>query len=151
MKTLLIFPPQWYPSQPYLSTPYLTAYLRSKGWEADQRDFNIASYDHFLSPAWLKKVTLKIEVRASELRAKSSFSIKDKSLLDVLATGLKFSGAIISRVEEAKHILRTPDLFFNLDAYRQADMIIKSALKLTSDAFSPSLITLSTFESGVRA
>jgi len=41
MKTLLIFPAQWYPTQPYLSTPYLTSYLRAKGWEVDQRDFNI--------------------------------------------------------------------------------------------------------------
>ena len=49
MKTLLIFPAQWYPTQPYLSTPYLTAYLRAKGWDVEQRDFNIASYEHFLS------------------------------------------------------------------------------------------------------
>ena len=48
MKTLLIFPAQWYPTQPYLSTPYLTAYLRSKGWQAAQRDFNIASYERFV-------------------------------------------------------------------------------------------------------
>lgn len=151
MKTLLIYPPQWYPSQPYLSTPYLTSYLHSKGWEASQKDFNIESYDHFLSPAWLKRVVRKMEAKVAEVRAKPSLTIKDKSLLDVLATGLKFSGTIIARVEEAKKILRTPELFFNLDNYRQADMIVKSALKLTSDAYSPSIITLSTFESGSRA
>ena len=55
MKTLLIFPAQWYPTQPYLSTPYLTSYLRAKGWEVDQRDFNIASYDHFLSAPLVAK------------------------------------------------------------------------------------------------
>ena len=44
MKTLLIFPCQWYPTQPYLSTPYLTSYLRQKGWDVRQRDFNIESY-----------------------------------------------------------------------------------------------------------
>lgn len=92
-----------------------------------------------------------METRAAQVRGKPSLNIKDKSLLDVLATGIKFSGTIISRIEEAKQAMRTPELFFDIDVYRQADMIIKSALKLTSDAYSPSLISLSTFESGTRA
>ncbi len=151
MKTLLIFPAQWYPTQPYLSTPYLTAYLRSKGWQAAQRDFNIASYERFLSPGRLKKVVEKMQGRLEAVRSKSSFTIKDKSLIDVLATGIKFSGAILSQVEEAKAVMRTPERFFDFDAYRQADMIIKSALKLVSDAYSPTVFSLSTFESGTRA
>ena len=89
-------------------TPYLTAYLRSKGWQAAQRDFNIASYERFLSPGRLKKVVEKMQGRLEAVRSKSSFTIKDKSLIDVLATGIKFSGAILSQVEEAKAVMRTP-------------------------------------------
>jgi len=151
MKTLLIFPAQWYPTQPYLSTPYLTAYLRSMGWQAAQRDFNIESYERFLAPARLGKVVAKMQKRLEAVRGKPSLSIKDKSLIDVLATGIKFSGAILSQVEEAKAVMRRPERFFDFDAYRQADMIIKSALKLISDAYAPSVLSLSTFESGTRA
>ena len=151
MKTLLIFPAQWYPSQPYLSTPYLTAYLQSKGWQVAQRDFNIESYDHFLSPDRLRKMVEKMRQRLQTMRAKSSFTIKEKSCMDVLSTGIQFSDAIISQVEDAKAVMRTPDRFFHFDSYRQADMIIKSALKLVSDAYSPSIFSLSTFESGTRA
>ena len=151
MKTLLIFPAQWYPSQPYLSTPYLTAYLQSKGWNAVQRDFNIESYDHFLSPACLRKVVEKMQQNLDSIRARNSFTIKEKSCMDVLSTGIRFSGTIISQVEEAKAVMRTPERFFNFDSYQQADMIIKSALKLVSDAYSPSILSLSTFESGTRA
>ena len=151
MKTLLIFPCQWYPSQPYLSTPYLTSYLRDKGWDVKQRDFNIESYDLFLSQPILLKAALRLEHRIESIRAKPSLTFKDKSLLDVLNLGHKFSGRIIDQVEQAKQVIRTPDLFFDFNCYQQADMIIKSALKLVSDAYAPSVLTLSTFESGTGA
>lgn len=151
MKTLLIFPAQWYPTQPYLSTPYLTAYLRSQGWEVDQRDYNIESYDRFLSPPLLEKAVDRMRQRLDAVRTKRSLSVKEKSLIDVLSMGIRFSGAIIGRVEDAKQVMRTPERFFDFDAYQQADMIIKSALKLVSDAYTPSIFSLSTFESGTRA
>jgi len=151
MKSLLIFPAQWYPTQPYLSTPYLCAYLRDRGWDVAQRDFNIESYDHFLSPPLLEKAVAKMESRLTALKEKKSFSFKEKSLMDVLATGIRFAPTIISGVDDAKQVMRTPDRFFNFEAYKQADMVIKSALKLISDAYAPSVLTLSTFESGTRA
>ena len=151
MKTLLIFPAQWYPTQPYLSTPYLTAFLQDKGWQVSQRDFNIESYDHFLSIPLLRKAEELMQVRQQALKSQSSLSIKEKSTLDVLSMGLKFSDRIIAGVEEAKSVMRTPERFFDFGAYKQADMVIKSALKLVSDAYSPAIFSLSTFESGTRA
>ena len=117
MKTVLIFPAQWYPTQPYLSTPYLTAYLREKGWDVEQRDFNIASYDNFLSAPLLQHAEKLMVERMASLKDQNSLSMKEKSHLDVLATGLKFSGRIISGVEEAKSVLRTPDKFFDFPSY----------------------------------
>ena len=151
MKSLLVFPAQWYPTQPYLSTPYLCAYLREKNWDVTQRDFNIESYDHFLSPTLLENILSKIEGRLTALKEKKSFSFKEKSLMDVLATSVKFAPTIISGVNDAKRVMRTPERFFDFNTYKQADMVIKSALKLVSDAYSPSILTLSTFESGTRA
>ena len=151
MKTLLIFPAQWYPTQPYLSTPYLTAFLQNKGWEVSQRDFNIESYDHFLSAPLLRQAEELMRGRQKSLKAQNSLSIKEKSTLDVLSMGLKFSDRIIDGVEEAKSVMRTPERFFDFEAYQQADMVIKSALKLVSDAYAPAIFSLSTFESGTRA
>ena len=151
MKSLLVFPAQWYPTQPYLSTAYLCAYLREKNWDVTQRDFNIESYDHFLSPTLLENILSKIEGRLTALKEKKSFSFKEKSLMDVLATSVKFAPTIISGVNDAKQVMRTPERFFDFSTYKQADMVIKSALKLVSDAYSPSILTLSTFESGTRA
>jgi anaerobic magnesium-protoporphyrin IX monomethyl ester cyclase len=151
MKSLLIFPAQWYPTQPYLSTPYLCAYLKAKGWDVSQRDFNIESYENFLSQPLLEKAVSKMGARLATLKNNKSFSFKEKSLMDVLTTGIKFAPTIISGVSDAKNIMRTPERFFNFNDYKQADMIIKSALKLVSDAYSPSVLTLSTFESGNRA
>ncbi|MBM14632.1 MAG: radical SAM protein [Nitrospina sp.] len=151
MKTLLIFPAQWYPTQPYLSTPYLTAYLQDKGWQVSQRDFNIESYDHFLSAPLLRQAEEMMRQHQHSLKNQNSLSIKEKSHLDVLTMGLKFSDRIIEGVEEAKLVMRTPERFFDFNAYQQADMVIKSALKLVSDAYAPSIFNLSTFESGTRA
>ena len=151
MKTILIFPAQWYPTQPYLSTPYLTAFLRAKGWQVDQRDFNIASYENFLSAPLLKTAENLMAERLQTLKNQSSLSIKEKAHLDVLTMGLKFSNRIITGVEEAKSVLRTPERFFDFPSYQQADMVIKSALKLISDAHAPAVLSLSTFESGTRA
>ena len=127
MKTILIFPAQWYPTQPYLSTPYLTAFLRAKGWQVDQRDFNIASYENFLSAPLLKTAENLMAERLQTLKNQSSLSIKEKAHLDVLTMGLKFSNRIITGVEEAKSVLRTPERFFDFPSYQQADMVIKSA------------------------
>ena len=151
MKTLLIFPAQWYPTQPYLSTPYLTAFLQDKGWQISQRDFNIETYDSFLSSPLLRQAEEMMRQRQQSLKEQSSLSIKEKSHLDVLSMGLKFSDKIIDGVEEAKSVMRTPERFFDFNAYQQADMVIKSALKLVSDAYAPSIFSLSTFESGTRA
>ena len=41
MKTTLLFPPSWHPSQPYLSLPALTGFLRREGVDVTQRDINI--------------------------------------------------------------------------------------------------------------
>ena len=47
-KVMLLFPPDWYPSEPYLSLPTLTAFLRKAGHEVIQKDVNLEMYDWFL-------------------------------------------------------------------------------------------------------
>src|SRR5256712_6529269 len=52
MKTMLLFPPTWHPSQPYLSLPSLTGFLKQEGvTDIVQRDLGIEVLDSFLSEA----------------------------------------------------------------------------------------------------
>ena len=41
-KVLLLFPPEWVPTAPYLALPSLTAVLRENGIEVVQKDINVA-------------------------------------------------------------------------------------------------------------
>src|SRR2546426_7414605 len=52
MRTMLLFPPTWHPSQPYLSLPSLTGFLKQEGvTDIIQRDLGIEVLDSFLSQA----------------------------------------------------------------------------------------------------
>ena len=66
MKVALLFPPQWYPSQPYLALPTLKAHLESRGHEVDQFDLNIECYDIFLSRKYLEHCTKIIRKRIDD-------------------------------------------------------------------------------------
>ena len=56
MKNLLIFPPDWLPSEPYLSLPSLASVLRPAGHEVVQMDVNVEMYDLFFSRRFLEHV-----------------------------------------------------------------------------------------------
>src|SRR2546422_5714033 len=53
LKTMLLFPPEWVPTAPYLALPSLTAVLRQHGHEVVQKDVNIEMYDYFFSDTFL--------------------------------------------------------------------------------------------------
>ncbi|MHC4269980.1 MAG: hypothetical protein ACYSTS_16150 [Planctomycetota bacterium] len=59
-KVMLIFPPDWYPSKPYLSLPTLTAFLRKAGHCVVQKDVNLEMYDWFFSENCLNMVLKKV-------------------------------------------------------------------------------------------
>jgi hypothetical protein len=52
-KVMLLFPPEWVPTAPYLALPSLTAVLREAGHTVIQRDINIGMWDHFFSMEFL--------------------------------------------------------------------------------------------------
>jgi len=59
-KVMLVFPPDWYPSEPYLSLPTLTAFLREAGHDVVQKDINLEMYDWFFSTDFLHRVLKKV-------------------------------------------------------------------------------------------
>src|SRR6188508_2096801 len=68
MKVMLIFPPDWFPSEPYLSLPSLTAVLRQAGHTVIQKDVNLEMWDWYFSEDFLKKVLRRVPQQLDRLR-----------------------------------------------------------------------------------
>ena len=68
MKVMLIFPPDWFPSEPYLSLPSLTAVLRQAGHTVVQKDINLEMWDWYFSEDFLKKVLRRVPRQLDRLR-----------------------------------------------------------------------------------
>lgn len=144
MKTALVFPPQWFPSQPYLALPTLKGYLEAKGHVVDQFDFNIESYDLFLSRAYLMRAVEKIRRRL----AIPAYTVDEREAHEVyrqiLADGA-FLESILEEVEDAKSVLRDEERFFQFAEYKRAYTTLKIAMKLVSYAHHPSRLDLESY------
>ena len=89
MKNLLIFPPDWLPSEPYLSLPSLTSVLRPAGHEVVQMDVNVEMYDLFFSRRFLEHVVQRIaheKLHLQEVQGKRQLDEEEQELLDKLLT-----------------------------------------------------------------
>ena len=89
MKSLLLFPPDWLPSEPYLSLPSLASVLRPAGHEVSQLDVNVEMYDLFFSPKFLEHVAQRINSERSYLQEKeqkSGLDEEEQELLERLLT-----------------------------------------------------------------
>jgi hypothetical protein len=67
---MLLFPPEWVPTAPYLALPSLTAVLRQHGHEVVQKDVNIEMYDLFFSDTFLIWVKARIAGQLHSLQLK---------------------------------------------------------------------------------
>ena len=67
-KVMLIFPPEWVPTAPYLALPSLAAVLRQNGIDTVLKDINVEMYDHIFTPGFLLFVKSKIQDRLKELK-----------------------------------------------------------------------------------
>ena len=144
MKVALLFPPQWYPSQPYLALPTLKAHLESRGHEVDQFDLNIECYDIFLSRKYLEHCTKIIRKRIDDpTRATEDQEVRPvyKDILSDTA----FLQSILNEVEDAKNVLKDENRFFQFDTYSKAYTNLKIAMQLISYAHHPSRVDLDSF------
>ena len=144
MKASLVFPPQWYPSQPYLALPTLKAYLESKGHEVDQFDFNVESYDLFLSRNYLERCVDKIHSRLSKTD-KSPEDREAESIHRQIIGDTEYLETVLSEIDDAKQVLRDEARFFQFEEYKNAYTTLKIAMQLISYAHYPSKIDLESF------
>jgi len=124
MKTLLIFPPIWDTTQPFIAIPSLTAFIRKSGYSVEQMDLNINCQDYFLSSEYLNKLLSLKEAKFPKIDRQVAKQIVEY---------------ILNNIDQVKKDLRS-DRFYDPESYLQAKMIISSAFSLISASHNPTKI-----------
>jgi hypothetical protein len=126
-KVMLIFPPDWYPSEPYLSLPTLTAFLRGSGHRVVQKDMNLEMYDWFFSEEGLNRILEKIT------RKHTHFDITK----------------LTEKAESAKTIVRSQE-FYNVDKLEWAMNVFREVTDTISLAYAPARICMPPMETDLN-
>ena len=152
LKTMLLFPPEWVPTAPYLALPSLTAVLRAEGHEVIQKDINIEMYDLFFSDTFLIWVMARMSMQLRRLEAKEmSVGLTDreadqkavleaKSAVDVME--------LADRAMKAKRIVRSEE-FYEADKLESALNTFREVMQYISAAYYPASIVFYPMESNL--
>jgi len=126
-KVILIFPPDWYPSEPYLSLPTLTAFLRKAGHCVIQKDMNLEMYDWFFSEEGLNLILERTP------RKHTHFNITK----------------LTEKAESAKTIIRSQE-FYNVDKLEWAMNVFREVTDTISLAYAPARICMPPMETDLN-
>ena len=152
MKSLLIFPPDWLPSEPYLSLPCLAAVLRPAGHDVSQLDVNVEMYDLFFSARFLEHVSQRIgsELKyLQEVSEKRELDEEEHELMQKLLTCTPERFQQFSAdVERAKGILRGKD-FYDIDQLEWATNCLHEVMALVSLGYYPAQICFPPIETDI--
>jgi hypothetical protein len=140
-RVALVFPPQGHFTQPYLSLPSLSAYLKQNGVDdVTLLDASIDSYDRFLSEGRLRRSLER--VRAGEglasLEARDALHFSEMERYQTLSEIDLIGDEVAARIEEAKHVLRTPAEFYDYQRYLWAGRTVEQGLRIFSAEYAPS-------------
>jgi hypothetical protein len=143
MKTLLLFPPDWLPSEPYLSLPSLAAVARPAGHEVVQKDINVEMYDLFFSAPFLKHVAGRIAHELRHLRhveRTRALDDEERALLGQLtACTPEMFQRLAADVQHAKDILRS-EAFYDIDRLEWATACLHETMAVISLGYYPAQI-----------
>jgi len=148
-KVMLIFPPDWYPSEPYLSLPTLTSVLRTAGHQVIQKDVNLEMYDWFFSGDFLRRVLRRVPQQLDRLRKLS----KKRELADwerdvqlaLCDLTRERIGELVKKAENAKRIVRGPD-FYDIDKLEWAINTFREVTAAISLVYAPARICMPPME-----
>ena len=136
-KVLLLFPPEWVPTAPYLALPSLTAVLRENGVDVVQKDINVEMYDHIFTRGFLLFVKGRIDQRLKDLREKQRMGSITKEERDIKGMLKEYTYVDlehhINEVERAKEIMRGPEFYdvskaeWSLNAFREVMSYVSAA------------------------
>jgi hypothetical protein len=149
MKVLLIYPPDWFPSEPYLSLPSLTAVLRQAGHTVIQKDINLEMYDWYFSEDFLKKVLYRVPRQLDRLRKlskKRDLSAEEMDLQMALCdvTRQKID-ELSKKAEKAKAIIRG-EIFYEIDQLEWAINVFREVTSVISMVYAPARICMPPME-----
>jgi radical SAM superfamily enzyme YgiQ (UPF0313 family) len=143
MKILLLFPPDWLPSEPYLSLPTLTSVLRPAGHKVIQKDINVEMYDMFFSRPFLEQVSYRITGELNHLlhvEKQRALDEEESALkIQLLQSNPEVISQLASNAEEAKRILRG-ESFYDIDKLEWATNILHQTMALISLGYYPAQI-----------
>lgn len=148
MKTLLLFPPQGDPFQPYSSLPALAGFLRENGRQVELRDLNIECHHYYTTPGRLSKACAAIREALEELERKPILGYRDEDRYMRLSKAALFGPMVVERIGWAKDVLKSGDDFYSLDKYSQALDVFQKALELISTEYHPAKLTHVSFDCG---
>lgn len=143
MKILLLFPPDWLPSEPYLSLPALTSVLRPAGHKVIQKDINVEMYDMFFSRSFLEHVSDRIAGELNHLIHVEKQRALDEEESTLKAQLLQSTPEVLSQLssdaEQAKEILRG-ESFYDIDKLEWATNTLHKTMALISLGYYPAQI-----------
>jgi len=143
MKVLLLFPPDWLPSEPYLSLPALTAVLRKAGCEVIQKDVNVEMFDMLLSKPFLRHVQNSLAhalpVYRRLMESRSHHAGYKQLVSHILACDDDFFVRMGDDVEKAKKIIRSTD-FYDINKLEWANARLHDTMSVISLGYYPAQI-----------
>ncbi len=149
MKVMLIFPPDWFPSEPYLSLPSLTAVLRQAGHTVIQKDINCEMWDWYFSEDFLKKVLRRVPQQLDRLRKLSKKRELSEAEMDVQLALCDVTHQrmtkLIQKAEEAKRIIRS-EQFYNIDNLEWSLQVFREVMSVISMVYFPARICMPPME-----
>ncbi len=149
MKVMLIFPPDWFPSEPYLSLPSLTAVLRQAGHTVIQKDINCEMWDWYFSEDFLKKVLRRVPQQLDRLRKLSKKQDLNANEMDLQLALCDVThqrmAKLIQNAEEAKRIIRS-EQFYDIDKLEWSLQVFREVMSVISMAYFPARICMPPME-----
>ena len=149
MKVMLIFPPDWFPSEPYLSLPSLTAVLRQAGHTVIQKDINLEMYDWYFSEDFLKKVLRRVPQQLDRLRKLAKKRELEEWEQDLQLTLCDLTrqriDELINKAEKAKAIIRG-EIFYEIDQLEWAIHVFREVTSVISMVYAPARICMPPME-----
>lgn len=149
MKVMLIFPPDWFPSEPYLSLPSLTAVLRQAGHTVIQKDINCEMWDWYFSEDFLKKVLRRVPQQLDRLRKLSKKRDLDANEMDLQLALCDVTHQrmvkLIQNAEEAKRIIRS-EQFYDIDKLEWSLQVFREVMSVISMVYAPARICMPPME-----
>ena len=148
---MLIFPPEWVPTAPYLALPSLAAVLRQNNIETVLKDINVEMFDHFFTPGFLLFIKGKIQDRFKALKnQRDPLSPEDVEIKQMLDDYQRIDlDHHIKKVTRAKIIMRSEE-FYEVEKAEWALNAFREVMEYISVAYFPASIQFYPIESNLN-